>query len=90
MKAYKPPDERNVLVRILVQPDIADRVKESNNFYLETIEEHAEGLLMTFRVRQPEELLHSVLSWGGGVVVLEPESFRQRVRNELENMLKRY
>jgi len=31
-----------------------------------------------------------VLSWGGGVVVLEPESFRQRMRNELENMLKRY
>ncbi|WP_054942534.1 helix-turn-helix transcriptional regulator [Paenibacillus ihuae] len=90
LEAYKPPDERNILVRILVQPDMADKVKESNNYYLETIEDHPEGLLMTFRVRQPEELLQYVLSWGGGVVVLEPESFRQRMRNELENMLKRY
>lgn len=87
---YQPPNDRNVLVRIQVQPDIADKVRESNNFYTETIEEHPEGLLMTFRVRQPEELLQSVLSWGSGVVVLEPESFRHRVRNELENMLKRY
>lgn len=90
LEAYRPPDERNVRVRILVQPDLADKVKESNNYYLETIEDHEEGQLMTFRVRQPEELLHSVLSWGAGVVVLEPEGFRQRVRNELENMLKRY
>lgn len=90
LEAYQPPDERHILVRILVQPDMADKVKESNNYYLETIEDHPEGLLMTFRVRQPEELLQYVLSWGGGVVVLEPESFRQRMRNELENMLKRY
>ncbi|MRN53982.1 helix-turn-helix transcriptional regulator [Paenibacillus monticola] len=87
---YQPPDDRHVLVRIQVQPDIADKVRESNHFYTETIEEHPEGLLITFRVRQPEELLQSVLGWGSGVVVLEPESLRHRVRNELENMLKRY
>ncbi|MFX3632864.1 MAG: helix-turn-helix transcriptional regulator [Candidatus Pristimantibacillus sp.] len=90
LEIYQPPDDRDVSVRILVLPDIADKVREANNFYLETIEDHKEGLLMTFRVRQPEELLHWVLGWGGGVVVLEPESFRQRVRNELENTLKRY
>jgi predicted DNA-binding transcriptional regulator YafY len=90
LDAYNPPDDRNVHVRILVRPELADKVKESNGFYLETIEDHADGLLMTFRVRHPEELLPSVLSWGGGVVVLEPEEFRQRVRNELEHMLKRY
>lgn len=90
LNEYRPTDDRNVRVRIHVQPDIADKVRESNNFYTETIEEHTDGLLMTLRVRQPEELIHWVFSWGSGVEVLEPESFRHRVRNELENMLKRY
>lgn len=90
LDVYQPPDDRDVRVRIWVQPDIADKVRESNNFYIETIEEHTEGLLVILRVRQPEELLHWVLGWGGGVVVLEPESFRNRVRNELEKTLKRY
>lgn len=90
LAVYQPPDNRDVRVRIWVKPDIADKVRESNNFYLETIEDHTEGLLMTFRVREPEELLHWVLGWGGGVVVLEPESFRIRIRNELEKTLKRY
>ncbi|GGD61498.1 helix-turn-helix transcriptional regulator [Paenibacillus nasutitermitis] len=90
LDVYQPPDDRDVRVRILVQPDIADKVRESNNFYIETIEDHTEGLLVTLRVRQPEELLQWVLGWGGGVVVLEPESFRHRVRNELKKTLKRY
>ncbi|GGG11708.1 transcriptional regulator [Paenibacillus albidus] len=90
LEVYQPPDDRNIRVRIQVQPDIADKVKEANNFYTETIEDHPEGLLVTFRVRQPEELLQAVLGWGSGVVVLEPESFRDRVRDELEKMLKRY
>lgn len=90
LDVYQPPDDRDVRVRIWVQPDIADKVRESNNFYIETIEDHTEGLLVTLRVRQPEELLHWVLGWGGGVVVLEPESFRHRIRNELEKTLKHY
>ncbi|CAM4508009.1 putative DNA-binding transcriptional regulator YafY [Paenibacillus endophyticus] len=90
LEEYQPPDDRDVRVRIWVQPDIADKVREWNNFYIETIEDHTEGLLVTLRVRQPEELLQWVLGWGGGVVVLEPESFRHRVRNELEKTLKRY
>ncbi|WP_342437711.1 YafY family protein [Paenibacillus sp. FSL L8-0436] len=90
LEAYRPPDDRNIRVRIRVQPDIADKVRESNNFYIDTIEDQPEGLLVTFRVRQAEELLQSVLGWGAGVVVLEPESFRYRVRDELEKMLKRY
>ncbi|AOZ91212.1 helix-turn-helix transcriptional regulator [Paenibacillus crassostreae] len=90
LDVYQPPDDRNIRVRIQVQPDIADKVRESNNFYIETVEDHTEGLLVTFRVREPEELLHSVLAWGSSVVVLEPESFRHRVRDELEKTLKRY
>ncbi|MDP4164068.1 MAG: YafY family protein [Bacillota bacterium] len=87
---YKPPDDRNVSVIIQINPDIMDKVKESNNFYMEAIEEHENRLLAIFRVRQPDELLHWVLGWGADVVVLEPESFRNRIREEAEKMLKRY
>lgn len=48
LEVYQPPDDRNVHVLILVQADIADKVRESNNFYMETIEEHAEGYLLLF------------------------------------------
>jgi predicted DNA-binding transcriptional regulator YafY len=90
LDVYQPPDDRNVRVRIWVQPDIADKVRESYNFYLDTIEEYVDGLLLTLRVRQAEELLYWVLGWGAGVVVLEPEAFRHRVRDELEKSIKRY
>jgi predicted DNA-binding transcriptional regulator YafY len=90
LDAYKPPDDRNVRVQVLVQSDIADKVREANNFYFESIEEHAEGVLMNFRVRQPEELLHALLGWGGEVVVLEPESLRHQVKKELKKAFDRY
>lgn len=70
LDVYQPPDDREVRLCILVQTDITDKVRESNNFYIETMEDHTVGLLVTLRVRLPEELLHWVLGWGGGVVVL--------------------
>jgi predicted DNA-binding transcriptional regulator YafY len=90
LQDYKQTDDRNICVRIIVRPDIADKVKESNNFYMEATEERADGLHVLFRVRQPEELLQWILGWGAGVVVLEPESLRDRVRAEAEKMLKCY
>lgn len=45
---------------------------------------------MTFRVRQPEDLLQWVLGWGAGAVVLEPEALRKLVRAEAARMLERY
>ncbi|KOR76042.1 helix-turn-helix transcriptional regulator [Paenibacillus solani] len=90
LEAYRPPDDRNLQVRILANPDIADRVKESGNYYMETFEECEDGLLVSFRVRRPEEILQWVLGWGSDVVVLEPESFRDRIRDEAEKIFKRY
>ncbi|WP_053373481.1 helix-turn-helix transcriptional regulator [Paenibacillus sp. FJAT-27812] len=90
LKDYQPEDDRHIHVRIHVNRDIADKVKESSNFYTVAEEERADGLFISFRVRHPEELLHWVLGWGAGVVVLEPESFRNRIRDEAEKMLKRY
>ncbi|WP_334072439.1 MULTISPECIES: YafY family protein [Paenibacillus] len=90
LQAYTPPDDRNLRIRIRVNPGAADRVRESRNYYWEAEEELPDGLHVTFRVRQPEELLPWLLGFGAGVVVLEPESLRKRVREEAENLLKRY
>lgn len=90
LENYRPRDDRNLLVRVLASPGIADRVKEAGNYYIETLEECEEGLLVSFRVRRPEEILHWVLGWGSDVVVLEPQSFRDRIRDEAEKMFKRY
>ncbi|MGW9528155.1 helix-turn-helix transcriptional regulator [Paenibacillus terrae] len=90
LQDYKQADDRHISVRILARPEIADKVKEANNFYMEAVEEHTDGLHVLFRVRQPEELLQWILGWGADMVVLEPESLRDRVRVEVEKMLKCY
>jgi predicted DNA-binding transcriptional regulator YafY len=54
------------------------------------MEEHQDGLHVVLRVRHLDELLQWVLGWGAGVIVLEPESFRNRIREEAKKMLKHY
>lgn len=87
---YRPPDDRNVLVLVRANPEIADKIAEIGNYYLEAIEERENDLLATFRVRQTEELLPYVLGWGGDIEVLEPEEFRRQIREEAEKIFKRY
>ncbi|MDR4950370.1 helix-turn-helix transcriptional regulator [Neobacillus cucumis] len=90
LREYTPPDDRHLLVRLLFNHDIADKVKESNNHYIEDMEEHQDGLHVILRVRQLEELLQWVLGWGAAAIVLEPESLRNRIREEAQKMFKRY
>lgn len=87
---YRPPDDRNERVLIRANPEISDKIVETGNFYMEAVEERIDGVWIHFRVRTPEELLHLILSWGGDVEVVEPESLRCRIREEAEKILKRY
>ena len=87
---YRPPDARNIRIRALFNASIADKVKEANNYFMEDSELHADGYYVNFRVREPEELLQWILSWGADVVILEPESFRNRVKEEIQKMMKHY
>ncbi|ANY71243.1 transcriptional regulator [Paenibacillus ihbetae] len=90
LSQYRPPDDRKLHVMIRANPEMTDKIAETAGFYIEAAEQRERSLLVQFRVRQPEELLPHVLSWGGDVEVLEPESFRNRIREEAEKMLKRY
>ncbi|WP_340012905.1 YafY family protein [Paenibacillus sp. FSL K6-1318] len=87
---YQPKDERTFRIRARFDTGIADKVKESNLYYMEEAQLHDEGYDVTFRVREMEELLQWILGWGSEVVIIEPESFKTRVKEEIELMLKRY
>ena len=54
------------------------------------MEETPEGLLVTLRIRQENEVLQWLLSWGQHVHVLEPESLRNRLVEEAEGMLRNH
>jgi len=90
LREYTPLDDRRLRVCLRFNHDIADKVKESNYHYVEDMKEHQDGLDVFLRVRQPDELLQWVLGWGAGVIVLEPEAFRNRIREEARRILKRY
>ncbi|NHM33627.1 helix-turn-helix transcriptional regulator [Neobacillus terrae] len=90
LSEYTPPDDRHLRVRLRFNHDIADKVKESNYHFIEDMEEHQDGLHVVLRVRQLDELLQWVLGWGAAAIVLEPESFRNRIREEAQKMFKRY
>ena len=90
LREYNPLDNRHLRVCLRFNHDIADKVKESNYHYIEDMKEHQEGLDVVLRVRQLDELLQWVLGWGADVIVLEPESFRNRIREEARKILERY
>lgn len=87
---YAPKDDRHLLVRLQFQPHLWDAVVESDNFFMESMEFGDNVIHVTLRVRQPEDVLKWVLSWGSAVEVMEPELFRFQVRSEIEKMLQRY
>ncbi|WP_438447170.1 helix-turn-helix transcriptional regulator [Gorillibacterium sp. sgz5001074] len=88
---YTPPDDRKLYARVRVTDLIADRVRESGNFFLEGIQEQEDGFPhLVFRIRKPTDLLHTVMGWGAGAWVLEPEELRRLVREEILQMTERY
>jgi predicted DNA-binding transcriptional regulator YafY len=87
----EPPedDNRRLVVRALFDRDIAPWVREMQSFYVTNMEEHPDGLMVSLKVRVENEILQWLLSWGGKVRILEPESVRQRLVEEAKKMLEK-
>ncbi|MCA0457211.1 MAG: YafY family transcriptional regulator [Chloroflexi bacterium] len=83
-------DDRKVIIRALFEPDTARWMQETPSFFQVAQEERPEGLLVTFKVRYPAELLNWMLGWGSHVRVLEPASFREMLAQESRRMLENY
>lgn len=76
LQSYRPMDNRNTRVCARFNPEIADKVDEAKNYYMETTEFKEDGYHATFRVRQPEELLSWILGWGADVKMVSTALFR--------------
>lgn len=90
LQQYTPQADRNIEIVLRVDPNIIDKIKEQSHFYLDKVEHQAQDLLVYFKVRQVEELLPHVLGWGSQVKVVQPLDFKQKIKEEVLKMLKRY
>jgi predicted DNA-binding transcriptional regulator YafY len=81
---------RDIIVRALFDKESARWVHEGRNYFVTDEEETPEGLLVTLRIRHESEVLQWFLSWGSHVRILEPDSLRQRLGEEVKVMLQNY
>jgi len=79
--------QRNLVIRALFAPEIARWVREERNFFTVSEEDTADGLLVTFNVRQASEIFSWLLHWGKQVRIIEPDSLRQQMADEAEAIL---
>jgi predicted DNA-binding transcriptional regulator YafY len=75
-------DQRNIVVRALFEKEIAPWVREARSYFVVEMQDKPEGLLVILRVRMESEIVQWLLSWGGSVRVLEPDSLRLRLAEE--------
>lgn len=85
-----PDDDRTLIVRALFDHQTARRVQESPSGFQIAQEPHPDGLLVTFHVRQPDDILNWLLGWGSHVRVLEPQSLREMLAHEAQLTLKNH
>jgi predicted DNA-binding transcriptional regulator YafY len=83
-------DDRTVVVRVLFDHHVVSMVREAPSGFQVNQEAHPDGLLITFAVRKPQDLLSWLLGWGSHIRVLEPESLRKMLVHEAESMLKNH
>ena len=90
LRPYEREAERSYLVRAVFDREVARWVREAPSYFAVTEEAIPEGLLVTLRARQEEEVVQWLLGWGAHVRVLEPDSLRQRLAAEAAGMLWNY
>jgi predicted DNA-binding transcriptional regulator YafY len=83
-------DQRDLKVLALFSPEAAPWVRESRSYYIDSMEDVADGLLVTLRVRAEGEVFQWLFSWGAQVRVLEPASLRTRLLTEAGKILENY
>jgi predicted DNA-binding transcriptional regulator YafY len=90
MHQRRQEEAQRVVVRALFDQEVARWVRESRSYFTVAEEESAQGLLVTFQVRQESEILQWLLSWGRHVQVLEPESLKRTIAEEAAAMLRNH
>lgn len=81
---------RPVVVRVLFAPEAARWLRETPNYFIVSNEETPDGLLVTLRVRQEQDIVQWLLGWGRHARVLEPSTLRQRIAEEARALLQHH
>jgi predicted DNA-binding transcriptional regulator YafY len=81
---------RDLVIRALFDRPAARWLRESPSFYVVDEMDIEAGLLVTLHVRQMQEVLPWLLSWGSQVRVLEPEALRRKLAEEAAKMAQYY
>lgn len=89
---FEPPpeDNRKLIIRVLFNADAAPWLRESSAYYVDRMDEHPNGLLVTMKAHVEEEVVWWLLSWSDQVEVLEPESLRLRMAEAAKKIFKKY
>jgi predicted DNA-binding transcriptional regulator YafY len=90
MLQRKKDEASSMIVRVLFDQEVTRWVRESRSYFTIHEEETPDGLMVTLRIRQENEILQWLLSWGHHVCVLEPESLRRTLTEEAASMLQYY
>ena len=80
--------EGTIVVRALLDNEVARWAREAPSFFQVAEEMTAEGLLITLRAPTEQDVAQWLLGWGQHMRVLEPESLRQRIATEAAAMLR--
>lgn len=83
-------EDRTLVVRVLFDHETVPRILETPSSFQVAQEDHADGLLVTLTVRQPEDIVSWLLSWGSHVRVLEPESLCDMMAREAQAILQNH
>ena len=87
LEHYWKKEVGQLVARVHFDHEVARWVREARSYFVVGEEETADGLLVTLRMRQEDEILQWLLSWGRHVRVLEPDSLRARLADEAQAML---
>src|SRR5579863_4248616 len=90
MQVHSPEERGTITVKALFDRDVARWVREARSYYTIAEEDTSEGLQVTLKIRQESEILQWLLGWGRHFRILEPESLRQRMVEEAEEMMKNH
>jgi predicted DNA-binding transcriptional regulator YafY len=81
---------RSTISRVLFDEDALPWVMEDQFFYIQDRQETEEGLMVTLRSHNLDQIVPWIMGWGGRVRVLEPVELRQRIQQEARNLLQNH
>lgn len=84
------PENRPITIKALFDHESVRWMRESPSYFETEYTEHADGVLVTFQVRQEAEIFQWLLGWGRHIRVLEPVSLRERLAEEAKAILDFY